>query len=339
MRKAVRYGLWTLSVVVALVLVAGGFLWWKLRPRVEPIPAQLADVPDVEAIRSFRLRDLVVGDLRGKTAYFVIEGRESMESGEGRALTSALNRWEFPSDVAGYWIAEVEGLGMLSFKIDDYIERFAAESRLPIYADYDGVFLRGFKLPKGHSAIVVLGPDTEVLHRHTGPMTDADVDELRRVLGASEPAPGEPAPAFAAGAVTTDNCRGRMCALVFLGEPVARARVPGIDGGFDGDSDEVARLFDNPSIRLASMFSDRALSPDDGRGVFVGEAADVPLADGWELHADTGQLRAQLGLPADEAGLVIVDREGRVAMREHGRIPLYRLTRARELLGIRDGDD
>src|SRR4051812_38860253 len=169
------------SVLVLLVLLvatgAGGYFWWKSKTRVEAIPTKLPEVPAEERLARIRvpgadgLPDLVLGQLRGKTAYFVLESEQSMKAREGRSLSLALDRWRYSDDVRGFAIGEAEGLGLLRGTINDTVRHMRADTRLPLYMDYDGAILRGFGLPKGHTGLVVLGPDGKVLLRHSGAMS------------------------------------------------------------------------------------------------------------------------------------------------------------------------
>jgi hypothetical protein len=328
------------AAILALAVFAGGLLWWKLRARVEAIPDQLAAAPTAARIGALRVpgingaQDLALAALRGKTTLLLIEGRESMEAGESAALMSALNRWELPDSVAGFFVAELEGFGLLAFKVNEFLAFMATESRFPVYADYQGTLLRAFELPKGHTGVVVVAPDGDVALRHSGPTGDDVLAALRAALGAREPEPLAPATPFAVGPLSDQSCRGGPCAFAFLGERLTRNQIPGIDGGFEGGPREAAKQFANPSIRLLATFADTALAEVASRGAVLGPSDDVPLAKGWTRLADDPAARERFGLPADQAALVIVDADGQLVFRESGLVPMYKLLYARELLGL-----
>lgn len=321
--------------LVVLVLCAAGFLWWKLRSRVEPIPPVLAALDqDPAKIRLPGMSgrpELVVGELRGTRAYFVVEGRESMQAGEGKQLNLALDRWRHAEGTRGFLIGDVEGLGFLKWKLDELAGTMQREARLPLYLDYDGAILRGFKLPKGHTAIVVLDEGGEVSFRKSGPLSAEELEALRLALGAEEPPPPPPAPAFQAGEWSKASCAGQACAMVFLSRPLAAKDVPGIPGGKD-QRDRAA--WEDADIRLVGMLSDRMLPAGKSQGVFVGSLAGVELAPGWHLLADDAALRTAFELGPAETALVVVDREGRLAFRERGLIPSWKLGALTELLGL-----
>jgi predicted transcriptional regulator len=327
-----------LYIFLGLFVVAGagvGFLWWKLRAHVEPIPAVLATIErDPASIRLPGLLDhpdLVVGELRGSIAYFVIESRESMSAGEGRELNLALNRWRYREGTKGFFIGDVEGLGFLKWKLNELAGTMQREARLPVYLDYDGAILHGFKLPKGHTAVVVLGETGEVTFRKSGKLTPADVEALRTALGATEPPPPPPAPAFRAGLLSTASCAGHGCALVFLSRPLSAKDVPGVEGGKAKDD---SAAWNDADARLVALLSDRALPADKSMGVFVGTLEGIKLASGWSIAADDVKLRAAFEIGPAETAIVVVDREGRLALRERGRVAFWQLAVLNELLAL-----
>jgi hypothetical protein len=332
-------------VFVVLLLGLVGFVAWKLRSRAEEIPKELppidAAVADPQAIvipGGGGLPELKIADLKGKTAYLVVEDRESMQARESKTIQRALNRWSFPADVVGYNIGDAEGFELLSSKIEEFLAHLRKELRLPLYIDYKGVFLRTFKLPRGHVGVVVLGPDGAPLLRHSGPMTDAQISELRALLRAEEPAP-PPAPAFELGGLDNAACKGKACLFVFLAEPVKKADVPGVEGGYGGDMEASAVQGRKPSVRLAGMAleSDAKLDPAKVQAVLVGEVPDLGLTK-WTVVPAAPEARAAFELPEGEAGLVVVDPEGRLAVREPGTVPLYKFGRVSDLIGVDLGD-
>jgi predicted transcriptional regulator len=334
-------GLLLVLVVLALGLGTGGYFWWKSKTKVEAIPTQLPALADEARIAAIRvpgsdgLPDLVPGELRGKTVYFVLESKESMEAREGRPLSLALDRWHYPDSTRGYAIGEVEGLGLLKWKIDQLVTHMRAESRLPLYMDYQGAILRGFGLPKGHTGLIVLGPDGKLLLRHSGTLSDAEVEHLRQLLGASEPPAPAPAPEFALGPLSNRACAHKACALVFLARPVAVHDIPFIKGGFTGSPDEAGKRFEDPSLRLMTVLVDQDLAAVGSLGVFVGRVADdVHVLPGWTVVPDDARARAVFGIGKDEAAIVVVDDAGRLALVERGRVPMWKLAPLRVLLKL-----
>jgi hypothetical protein len=321
--------------LIALALVGAGFLYWKLRAQVEPIPAVLAAVDDRKAgeISLPGIGEqpaLVLAEQRGHVTYLVLEGKDSMASGEGRELTRALDRWKHAPDVRGFFVGETEGLGFLRWKIDDFVAAIQRESRLPVYMDYEGKVLRGFQLAKGHTGLVVLGKDGEVLLRKSGPPTAEELEQLRVLLGAEEPPPPPPAPAFSLGPLSNESCRGQGCALVFLSRPLTLKEIPGLEGGKPRDD---SAAWGDADARLVGMLADQPLTEGKARGLFVGALTDVPLAAGWSLLDDPAARQA-FGLAANETAVVVVDRQGRLALRETGVIPFWKLAPLDELLSL-----
>ena len=211
---------------------------------------------------------LRLAELKGHHAFFVLVGAHSAKSKEGEEINRALNRWIYPEGTTGYIIGDAEGFGLLRDKITKIMGNFAEEVRFPLYVDFEGVFMQTFKLPKGHHALVVLGPDGEPLFRHSGGVEGAGIDEVRELLGAQEPPPGPEPPAFSLGPLDHERCAQRTCAIAFLGEPVEQADVPGIEGGFAGDDDEGFERMRNPSVRIVRTLLPTRLEEADG--VIVG---------------------------------------------------------------------
>jgi predicted transcriptional regulator len=285
----------------------------------------------------------VLGGERGHIAYFVLESKESMSAREGRGLSAALDRWTYPEGVRGYSIGEVEGMGLLRFKIDEIVQHMRADARLPLYMDYEGAILRGFGLPKGHTGLVVLGADGKLLLRHSGAMTDAELEALRTTLGASEPPPPAAAPGFAVGpldgAKTCGAAAKRACVIVFLGHPVAsRAAIPFVKGGLE-KPEAAGVAFEDPTLRLLTVLVDQDLAEGGSRGLFVGDlGADITLPPGWTRvpdDASAAKARASFGLAAGEAAVVVVDDAGRLALLERGRVALWKLAPLRTLLKLK----
>ena len=336
--------------ILLLAVIAG--VAWMLRSRAETIPDELpainteeADPAKIVIPGSGGLPDLKFADLRGKTVYFVVGDRESMQAGESKQFDRALNRWKYPDDVVGYGIADTEGFKLLASKIEEFLGAMRPEFRLPLYIDYEGAVTRAFKLPKGHVGVIVLGPDGAVLLRHSGPPKDGDpvIERLREVLRAEEPVL-PPAPAFKVGALDNAACKGKTCMFVFLTRPVKKADLPGVEGGFKGDTEATWKQLADPSVRLAGLVQDSdvklAAKPEAAakvEAVLVGALADVELKQ-WKTVAEAPEARAAFEVPADQAALVVIDPEGRLAVRELGVVRMFKFTRVSELLGVDLGD-
>jgi predicted transcriptional regulator len=318
---------------LALVVVLGALAAWRLF-RVEDIPDQLDPVEDdpaeivIEGVGD--QPPLRLADLQGRHAFFVIIGPQSAKSKEGQVVNRALNRWTYPDTTVGYIIGDAEGFGLFRDKVAGAMEHFGQEVRFPLYVDFEGVFMQTFKLPKGHHGVVVIGPEGEVLLRHSGGVEGEDLEELRTVLGASEPPPGPEAPAFSVGPLDQARCAQRTCALAFLGESVARSDIPGIEGGFEGEEEETFEKTRNPSIRIAMTLLSTRL--EEVEGVVIGRTSDLEF-ETWATVDEAEEARAAFELAPDEAALIVIE-QGRISFFDRGRIPLYRWSTAADLLGI-----
>jgi len=333
-------------LLAAGVIILGlvGFVWWKLRPRVEEIPEVLPELsqeskpleltlPAQSALPAFNL-----GSQSGKTVFFVVDSRESMESGEGRLLKRALDRWTFPDDVVGIDVGHAEGFGLLGGQIQGFLDMIRPEARRPIYADFDGAVMRTFEMPLGHTALVVIGPDGAVKYRKSGDLTEAEVEMVRTTLGATEPAPGAPAPAFTIGELSLDSCKPKGCAIVFLDQPIAKEEVPELsEKGFGNDMSGMKAAFEaigKPGIRLVHRFAAQyAITADVLPGAVVGKLSDISFP-GWSIVDAHPEARAAFNIPDGAAGLVVIDGEGRLAFAEHGRIPFWKLRLASHAVGL-----
>jgi hypothetical protein len=324
-----------IAVVVILLLVIGA-LAWLFRSQAEAIPETLAPI-DVAAADPMKivvpgdsaLPDLAVAELKGKRPYFILEDRESMEAGESKALTRALAGWEVDDDVVGFMVGNAEGFGLLRSKINEFMGQMRDEMRLPLYIDYEGAFINAYKLPRGHTGLVVLDPKGEVVLRHSGPADEATLKALREAIGARDPARA-PAPDFAIGELSNQRCKGKVCAFAFLAHKVARADIPEIEGGFK----ETFEQFAEPSVRLAGVFvgADEKIDEDKHAGAIVGELEGITPRR-WEVVASAPEARAAFGF-GDGAGLVVIDAEGRVALSIAGKVRFWQLGLFGELLGI-----
>lgn len=323
---------WRAVLAVLALLVLGGCVWaWQVL-RVEEIPEQLDEMeesPDTIVLESLSdTPDLELSKQRGFTSFYVIVGMRTPKE-EGIQLNRALNRWQYPDDVKGYIVGDAEGAGMFRNMARKYLDFFRKEARFPIFVDFAGAMLRVFKLPKGHHGFVVLGPDGEVLVRKSGGMKGAELDELRTLLRAELPPPPPPAPEFSVGGLTKDSCTDRPCVLVFLGQPVEKSQIPGIKGGFEGDTEAGMALLDRPHVRLAASAIKMDLK--GAHGVVIGKLAAE--AKQWTLVEEAPAVREAFGLEPDETAMIIVDEQGRLAMDARGLVPMWMWGEAADLSG------
>lgn len=317
--------------LLGAVLLGGCFWAWRIL-RVEDIPEQLEAMdenPDAVVLESLsEVEDLVLGQQRGFKSFYVIVGMRTPKE-EGIDLNRALNRWQYPDTVKGYIVGDAEGAEMFRGMATKYLNFFRKEARFPIFVDFQGAMLRVFKLPKGHHGFVVLDADGSVLVRQSGGMKGDALEQLRTLLDAELPPPPPPAPEFSIAGLTKASCADRPCAFIFLGSPVTRSQIPGIKDGFDGEPEDGFELMNRPEVRLAAS----ALKMDlkGGHGVIVGQL-DVP-ADPWTVLAQSEPARAAFDIGPDQTAFVIVDEQGRLAMRRVGLVPMYMWGEAADLLG------
>jgi hypothetical protein len=331
-RRALKLAL----IALGLLVMVGAVGAWRIF-RVDDVPEELPPMersPDDIVLKSMTdAPDLALAELRGKTVFLVVVGAQSGKNREGQPLNRALNRWRYPDSTVGFIVADAEGVGFLAGMVEDYVAFFAKESRFPIYVDFEGITLETFKLAKGHHGFVVLGPDGSVLERRSGGMPIEELDALRERLGAEEPPAPPPAPAFAIGGLDVSSCSPRACAIIFLGAPVRRDQIPGIEDGFDGERDEAFALLSKPEVRLAAT----ALKMDlqGAPGVLVGDVSGLhELPERGFTHvAEAAEARAAFGLEPTDTAMVIVDAEGRLAFKRVGFIPMYEWGTAADLLG------
>lgn len=331
--------------IVLLLLLLLGAVAWMFRSRAEvipdelpPIDAAMSDPQKVVVPGSGGLPDLAIAGLKGKTAYLIVEDRESMAARESSTMSRAMARWVYPEGVVGYAIGDAEGFGLLSGKIEEFVGPMRPELRLPLYIDFQGIVTKTFKLPKGHAGVVVLDPAGAVVYRHSGKMEPAELDKLRVTLGATMPAP-VPAPAFTVGELDNAACKGRTCVLVFLTETIARADIPGGEMGFGGDMDASMKQFARPNIRLASLVLDSDTKLDEGKvsAVLMGQIDGLALKR-WKAVPQSPDARAAFQLPEGEAAIVVVDPAGNLALRELGRVQMYKFGIISELIGVELSD-
>lgn len=328
-----------------LLLVLVGIVAWKLRSRAEAIPDELPAIdtavldPNTMVIPGQGgLPDFKLADHRGKTLYIVVEDRESISARESTSMQRALNRWVFPPDVLGFQIGDVDGFALLAGKIEEFVALMRVEMRIPLYMDYQGAFMKTFKLPRGHVGIVVVGPTGEVLLRRSGGATDEFLAELRTLLRASEPTP-PPAPPFKILDIDNTACKGKACLLVFLDAPVKRSDIPGIKGGFDGGVTESGAQGRKPAVRLAGLAvtADEKLDPTKAIAVLVGQTEGLDLKK-WTTVPDAPEARVALGLGPNEAGLALIDPDGNLTMLERGAPQYYKFGRVSDIIGVDLGD-
>ncbi len=326
------------ATAVGLLIIVGGVAAWRLF-RVEDIPEQLPamEVEKVDLTVQSLTGDppLHLGEANGKTTFVVVIGPGGGEDNkkEGQALNRALNRWVFPETTQGFIVADAEGAGLFSGMVEDFVRFFEKESRFPIYVDFDGAMMKTFKLVKGHHGFVVLGPDGQVLLRKSGGLEGQELEALKKTLGAEEPPEPAAAPDFRIADLDNGRCRTRACAIIFLGDSVARTDVPGVEDGFDGDREAGFAQIDKPHVRLAAtaMKMDLQGAP----GVVVGsvsELRELPKM-GWTQVDEAAEARAAFGLGPDDTAFIVVDEQGRLAFSEVGLVPMYKWGTAADLLG------
>lgn len=329
-------------VALGLLATGGGAAWWLTR--TEPIPEVLEAVEDDPAVIEIPGLEgqppLRLDALEGKTAFFVVIGTWSAKSPEGEATNRALSRWTFPEGVRGFIVADAAGMGVFSDRIEATMSSYASEMRFPLYVDYDGAFVDTFKLPKGHHGLVVLGPDGEILQRHSGGLEGEALEALRDTLGATEPEPGPAMPALQAGTLDTESCAQTVCAFVYTGtEAVKTADVPGIrPGGFEGDDDTRLAQMLKPAVRNVTLARKMKLDTTT-KGVFIGDIDPGITSEGWaRLSLDeSAEARDALGL-GDEPAIVVYD-HGREALRHTGLVPLHLWGRIADLLQVEGFND
>lgn len=330
-----------LAVIVTAGIGIAGAIWWLTRteniPEVlevlEESPA-VVDIPGIGEQPALKLEAL-----QGKTVVVVVSGSWSAKSPEGEATNRALSRWIYPESTVGYVVADAGGLGVFADRIEATMTSYAAELRFPLYVDFDGVFVETFKLPKGHHGLLVLGPDGNIVGRHSGGLEGEALNTLREQLGAIEPELGAPMPEFAVGELNTATCQQTVCAFVYSGPgPVTRADIPGIrPGGYEGDDDARLQQMRKPAVRNVTLARKMKLSST--RGAFIGDIADDVTSEGWERVSlsDGADALQALGF-GDEPGLVVFD-HGKEAIRATGVIPLYQWGRVADLLEFQGFND
>ena len=182
---------------------------------------------------------------------------------------------------------------------------------------------------------MILDPAGEVLFRHAGDAGEGELAEIKQLLRAEEPPPGPAAPNFAIGELSNQSCAGRDCVMVFLDRKVARNEIPGLEeGGFEGEMKESFEQIKQPSIRLARILAADWAAEDRARSAVCWLARRrAGMLGGGRSSAEAAEARATFGI-GDQAGMVIIDDQGRVAFSEAGLIPFWKLSLAADVLGI-----
>lgn len=329
--------------VGALTIGVGGYFAWKLRPQVEEIPEELEEIAEeVDPLAvTFRAQgpepELTLRDLKGQTSFFVIQGKESMQAGEGVQLTRALNRWELPEDVKGYWVGDAEGAGLFAKKIEDaFVKHMRVESQWPIYLDFDGAMVASFNLPKGHTGLVVLGPEGEILMRNSGDPDEQKLEEIRELLGGKEPPPPRDSPEFTLGEVDKAACKEDGCLFVFLGGPVARTDIPRIEGGFESEDDdapwEQTRKPDIRNVSQTLFLWD--LKETKVKTFIIGELSGLDEdAEHVDVVATAPELREAFELGETDSAMVIV-KDDKLSFLEKDTIRFWKFGLAGDVLGV-----
>lgn len=330
-RKLLKIGIVATAVIAAVV----GISAWQVL-RVEDIPEELEALDTAATPRELvvpgtgGLPDLNLSKPGDKTTLVMIMGAQAWQ--EARDILRALNRWELPDTTEGYIVGDAAGFALFRAKVEEIMAQFKRELRFPLYVDFDGAVLERYKLPKGHHGLVVLDPRREVVLRHSGPMEEAEIEALRVAIGGTEPPPGPPAPPFSVGPLDNGACKGKPCAIAFLGRPLTKAEIPGIEGGRDAKSEDIKEIMDDPSLRMAMMLIGVERYEKEVGAVAVGKLTDVEL-EHWTVVEDGDAARAAFDVKPDEAALIVMDAEGRVAFREVGLIPQWKLSVVRHVLG------
>ncbi len=324
-------------VGIALALLAaatGGLLWWLLRADEIPATLEVAEDPMTQSIPGIGSQPTLDAALmKDKTTFFVFVGIQSWTSDEGKPINRALNRWTLPDNAQGFIIFDAEGLGFLAEKSEEYMERFGGETRFPMYGDFEGAFRQVFKMPQGHHGFVVVSPQgTVTMRKSGGAQPGPELDEIRTLLEAEEPPPGPAVPEFELGPLSKTACANKPCALVFLGDPVGRTDIPGVDDGFEGEDEAKWGQMQKPGVRNVGSALKLEIA-DAGLGAISGQVKDLEFPDGWSVVEQDAAVRDAFGIEPGTTSFLVL-RDGEVAFRGDGVIPMYELGRISDLLGV-----
>lgn len=321
-------------VLALLAAVAGGLLWWLLRADEIPATLEPAEDPMTLSIAGIGSQpDLDGAMLKDKTTFFIFVGIQSWGSDAGKPVNRALNRWTLPAGVQGFIIFDAEGLGFLAEKSEEYMERFGSETRFPMYGDFTGAFRQVFKMPRGHHGFVAVGPDGAISMRKSGGAKPGpELDEIRTLLEAEEPAAGPAVPEFELGPLSKSACAAKPCALVILGEPIESKDIPGVDDGFEGEDEEKWAQMGKPGVRNVGSALKLEIG-DAGLGVIAGEVSGLEFPPGWSVVPDDATVREAFDIEPGVTSFLVL-REGEVAFRADGVIPMFELGRISDLLGV-----
>ncbi len=332
-------------LVGVLVLCGVGYAAWMMRSQAEEIKADFGPV-DPQKLAALTLPgdsglpDFKLADKTDKTVFIVVGDRESQGTGEQKARNLALNHWLFPDHVEGIIVGDVKGFELFKSKILEIMGMIRPELRYPMYVDFKGDVFETFHLPRGHAGTAVI-QNGKVVFRHAGVMEPDKIEELRKLLQASEP-PTPDAPDFTLGELTRESCKGKVCLIATLPNPVPLSEIPELEGGFEGDHTQVFEQMKRPEIRVASLVAKIDAELKDASqfgGVLVGETPNVTykhvkLVSPADVEQTTTGIKIALGLPLDVPTMIIINPEGKVVLAEHGMLPMYKLGRVGELLGI-----
>ena len=97
---------------------------------------------------------------------------------------------------------------------------------------------------------------------------------------------------------------------------------------------KILAAFSTPTILSTGEWK---ITGDKSQGLLIGQIENLD-ADGWERVDEATQLRSAFDIGANEAALVVVDREGRLAFREKGLLRFWQIGQAGRLLGLEGRD-
>lgn len=294
---------------VLLALLAGvalyvAWLAWQIFGPADPLPAALPPIAEKVDVAAIALPGIPQSDLETRTVFLQVVDPKALMAQEGGRLLARVGTWTLPDDVRGYLVASAPSLPQaLRPLMERMLGAMKDEMPFPMAIDWGGAVGEALKLPKGHASLVVLHAG-EVRLRISGEPTEAEVEAIRRELRAQLPPPPREAP--------FDVPRAdKAQALVFYGH----------------DFDEE----DLPELKMDRSMSP-AMPPSDPTLRLASFVRSVDTA-GTEPKVGDPKLRAALGVPAGETALFVVDAQHRLAFEARGRIPMWRLGAAADMLG------